>query len=102
MDTTALRCTVEKLTAFNLPRFPGISFENAVVGAKGTVQDDDMPFVNRYEELWDLFMVNAKNMSKLKSKKNPITDFRPFKMLFCVQVLNAAPAPSEAAAFACV
>jgi hypothetical protein len=85
----------------------GDEFDGAVVDGDGTVSNSDMPFVNRFEELFELFRINAQNMIKAKKVKGDITDFRRFKLLFCVQVscasdtaevLSAVPARCSQAA----
>eukprot|EP00035_Acanthoeca_spectabilis_P019357 m.420607 g.420607 ORF g.420607 m.420607 type:complete len:875 (+) comp16846_c2_seq21:4661-7285(+) len=65
------------------------TFADAVIRSKGTVLDSDMPFVNRHEELWDLFKVNAENMAFLRTAKGAIDNFRPWRMLFCVQYFGS-------------
>jgi hypothetical protein len=57
-----------------------------IVGGEGTIQNHDMPFVNRHEELWQLFCVNAKNINKVIDFPMTIKDYRPLELLFCVQV----------------
>jgi hypothetical protein len=68
--------------------FQGWSNEEVIIDGEGTIKDDDMPFVNRHEELWNLFRVNACNARKCasaKAKEAP-ANFRLFRLLFCVQV----------------
>ena len=63
------------------------SAPEVIVEGNGTIGSDDMPFVNRHEELWQVFRVNAKNMHQIMlSPDRPVEDFRPLQLLFCVQV----------------
>jgi hypothetical protein len=66
--------------------FQGWSNEDVIVDGEGTIKNNDMPFVNRHEELWDLFRVNARNARMCAEAKTEPNDFRVFKLLFCVQV----------------
>ena len=52
--------------------------ERAIVQGLGTIRADEMPFVNRHEELWQVFRVNADNIRQIKLSMNPIKDFRPY------------------------
>lgn len=60
--------------------------QHVVIQGSGTICSDEMPFVNRHEELWQVFRVNAENMRQIMLSRNPIEDFRPLQLLFCVQV----------------
>lgn len=60
--------------------------ERAIVQGIDTIRDADMPFVNRHEELWQMFRVNADNMRQIKLSQNPIENFRPLHLLFCVHL----------------
>jgi hypothetical protein len=59
------------------------------VGGDGTVKDSEMPFVNRVEELWRLFEVNARNMHTLRSLSAAPDNFRLFNLLYCIQYFGA-------------
>lgn len=48
-----------------------------------------MPFVNRVDELWRVFEVNAGNMVKLRSLRDTPINFRLFKLLYCIQYFGA-------------
>ena len=49
-----------------------------------------MPFLNRHEELWQLFRVNAKNLGVIANHEEDIINFRLLDLLFCVQVSDVA------------
>jgi hypothetical protein len=67
--------------------FQGWSNVDVIVRGEGTIKNNDMPFVNRHEELWDLFLVNARNAQMCATVRElPPKDFRLFELLFCVQV----------------
>jgi hypothetical protein len=57
-----------------------------IVNGEGTVTKGDMPFLNRHEELWQIFRVNARNIHQILKEKELIDDFRQLDLLFCVQV----------------
>jgi hypothetical protein len=52
------------------------------------IEDDEMPFVNRQAELWQIFSVNAQNHDIILNTKGPIKNFRLLRLLFCVQVFS--------------
>ena len=99
------RRALRRLTRSNLLQISGIIFADAVIRGKGTVRDSDMPFVNRHEELWDLFKVNAENMALLRAAGESIYNFRPYRLLFCVLVCDASRetvAGAETFVYSCV
>ena len=51
--------------------------------------DEKMPFVNRHEELWKVFSVNALNMEVIERQRGPLINTRSTKLLFCVQYYGA-------------
>ena len=65
------------------------------MGGKNTIEDDEMPFVNRYEELWQIFSVNAENHDRIVNTKGPIKNFRFLRLLFCVQVFAFLRPPAS-------
>jgi hypothetical protein len=63
-----------------------VSLTDAVVKGENTIKDDEMPFVNRHEELWQIFRFNAEVQRKIIESKTDIKNFRLLTLLFCVQV----------------
>jgi hypothetical protein len=61
---------------------------DAVVYGAGTIKQYEMPFVNRHEELWQIFCVNAENNIRALEENATCDNFRIFHLLFCVQVLD--------------
>ena len=61
--------------------------KSVIVGGRGTVTGLDMPFVNRAEELWRIFKVNAETCSLLRSLEDEPTSeqLRDCNLLFCIQ-----------------
>ena len=51
---------VSRLSSLSL-----IDAASCIVGGADSVLDTDMAFVNRHEELWQLFRVNADNLMKI-------------------------------------
>ncbi len=45
-----------------------------------------MPFVNRHEELWQIFRINAENHITIVRNNEELNNFRELRLLFCVQV----------------
>ena len=85
MAAVATSSCIDQTTA----RLSSLSLDDAhevIVEGNGTICSDDMPFVNRHEELWQMFRVNAKNMHQIMRSQHQIKDFRPLPLLFCVQV----------------
>jgi hypothetical protein len=64
-----------------------LNAEAVIVDGEGL--STDMPFVNRHEELWQLFAVNAKNIQTIDRHVQPINNFRVLKLLFCVQYFGS-------------
>ena len=66
-------------------RYP--TFDAVSAAGRGTVTDSDMPFVNREEELWRIFEINAEAYSLLRSLKTKPTSshLRNCNLLFCKQ-----------------
>jgi hypothetical protein len=64
---------------------------DVVVGGDGTVDELDMPFVNREEELWRVFYINDCNCSLLRSLALVPTfeDLHSCRLLFCIQYFGA-------------
>jgi hypothetical protein len=61
-----------------------------IVEGIDTALDTDMPFVNRHEELWQMFHVNAGNFVKIFGHDSlSIDNFRRYNLLFCVQYFGA-------------
>jgi hypothetical protein len=61
-----------------------------IVKGVGSVRDVDMPFVNRHEELWQLFRVNADICHRIAtSTEESMSNFRLLDLLFCVQYFGA-------------
>ena len=67
-----------------------ISLADAVLDGTGTIKANEMPFVNRLEELWQVFRINAKNHVTTVDTESAIKDFRSLRLLFCVQVLGTS------------
>jgi hypothetical protein len=64
--------------------------ESCIVKGDYSVRKGDMPFVNRHEELWQLFRVNADNCHRIAtSTEELMSDFRDLDLLFCVQYFGA-------------
>jgi hypothetical protein len=57
------------------------------VDGDGTVTGLNMPFVNRQEELWRVFFINACNCSLLRRLTRVPTsnELRSCRLLFCIQ-----------------
>jgi hypothetical protein len=67
------------------------ALEDAVVYGAGTIKQYEMPFVNRHEELWQIFCVNAENNIRaleMAHEDATCNNFRIFNLFFCVQVLD--------------
>lgn len=60
-----------------------------IVRGIGTVRERDMPFVNREEELWRLFEVNAWNLKWLRECTKQPTNYREARLLYCIQYFGA-------------
>ncbi len=58
---------------------------DAVVQGTGTITDSEMPFVNRFQELWLIFRFNAMIQRQIIKSKTEIENFRSLNLLFCVQ-----------------
>jgi hypothetical protein len=62
---------------------------SCIVKGVRSVRKGDMPFVNRHEELWQLFRVNADNCHRIATSTEELSDFRELDLLFCVQYFGA-------------
>jgi hypothetical protein len=61
--------------------------KDVITRGYGTVDESNMPFVNREEELWRLFLINAQNCSLLQRLARAPTsnELRKCNLLFCIQ-----------------
>eukprot|EP00736_Rhodelphis_marinus_P013572 Rmarinus@m.15699 len=66
-----------------------IPLSSAIAKGTGTLSEKDMPFVNRLEELLQVFVVNAQNIIEIISSDRPIKNYRQLDLLFCVQYFGS-------------